>query len=234
MPDTYRRRRACPAGIWSIITRMQVAQQRHTGRKETTDRLHAAVWPVLLLLIFVCYFWKLLLTNQYTWLENPDLANQVLPWYQLQAGEWHRGRFPLWDPYLWGGQPLIGQAQPGAAYPPNWLLFLAPLQNGWIRQSFLHWYFMLIHFQAALFCYWLCRDLKRSRAASLLAGLTFGLGGFVGTSLWPQMLNGAVWAPLVLLFFLRAMRGERPVSSAARCCRRCRRCRRPAWQATRR
>src|SRR6266852_3487930 len=29
------------------------------------------------------------------------------------------------------------------------------------------------------------------------------------------MLNGAVWAPLVLLFFLRAMRGERPISSSA-------------------
>src|SRR5205823_710973 len=60
-----------------------------------------------------------------------------------------------------------------------------------------------------------CRDLKRSRAASLLAGLAFGLGGFVGTNNWPQMLNGAVWAPLVLLFFLRAMRGERPVASSA-------------------
>src|SRR5262249_21279212 len=71
----------------------------------------------------------------------------------------------------------------------------APLRNGWIRQSFLHWYFVLIHFQAALFCYWLCRDLKRSRAASLVSGLVFGLGGFVGTNGWPQMLNGAVWAP---------------------------------------
>ena len=30
-----------------------------------------------------------------------------------------------------------------------------------------------------------------------------------------MMINGAVWAPLVLLFFLRAMRGERPVSSIA-------------------
>jgi hypothetical protein len=29
------------------------------------------------------------------------------------------------------------------------------------------------------------------------------------------MLNGAVWAPLVLLFFLRAIRGQRPVASAA-------------------
>src|SRR6266852_1579632 len=194
---------------------MQVVEKHHTDRNQATARLHAAAFPALLLLIFVCFFWKLLLTNQYTWLDSPDTANQVLPWFQFQAGEWHQGRFPLWDPYEWGGQPLVGQAQPGAVYPPNWLLFLAPLRHGWIRQSFLHWYFVLIHFQAALFCYWLCRDLKRSRAASLLSAIVFGLGGFVGTNNWPQMLNGAVWAPLIFLFFLRAMRGERPVSSAA-------------------
>jgi hypothetical protein len=193
---------------------MQVVQQRPTSRKETSG-LYAAAWPALLLLICVCSYWKLVLTNQYTWLDGPDIANQVLPWYQFQAGEWHQGRVPLWDPYLWGGQPLVGQMITGAVYPPNWLLFLAPLRNGWIRQSYLHWYFVLIHFQAALFCYWLCRDLRRSQAAALLAGLAFGLGGFVGTNIWPQMLNGAVWAPLVLLFFLRAMSGERPVSSAA-------------------
>src|SRR5258706_642458 len=194
---------------------MRVVEKHQTDRNAAASRLYAAAWPALLLVICICFFWKQLLTNQYTWLDSPDAANQVLPWFQFQAGEWHQGRFPLWDPYVWGGQPLVGQAQPGAVYPPNWLLFLAPLRNGWMRQSFLHWYFVLIHFQAALFCYWLCRDLKRSHAASLLSGLAFGLGGFVGTNNWPQMLNGAVWAPLVLLFFLRAMRGERPVASAA-------------------
>jgi len=172
-------------------------------------------WPALLLVICVGFFWKLVFTNQYSWLDSPDFAYQVLPWYQFQAGEWHHGHMPLWDPNLWGGQPLLGQVITGGAYPPNWLLFLLPLRKGWIRQPYLHWYFVLIHFQAALFCYWLCRDLKRSHAASLLTGLAFGLGGYMGTTGWPQMLNGAVWAPLVLLFFLRAMRGERPISSAA-------------------
>jgi hypothetical protein len=163
----------------------------------------------------VGFFWKLVLTDQYTWLESPDIAYQVLPWYQFQAAEWHRGQFPLWDPNHWGGQSLIGQAQPGAAYPPNWILFLLPLRNGWMRQAYLHWYFVLIHFMAALFCYWLCRDLKRSRAASVAAGATFALGGYVGVTDWPQMLNGAVWTPLVFLFLLRAIRGERAVASAA-------------------
>ena len=176
---------------------MQAVEKQRTDRNRATSRLHAVAWPALLLLICVCFFWKLLLTNQYTWLDSPDTVNQILPWYQFQAGEWHQGQFPLWDPYVWGGQPMVGQLITGAVYPPNWLLFLAPLRHGWIRQSFLHWYFVLIHFQAALFCYWLCRDLKRSRAASLVSGLAFGLGGFVGTNNWPQMLNGAAWAPLM-------------------------------------
>lgn len=178
-------------------------------------RLAALLTPLVLLLITVGFYWKLVLTNQYTWLESPDLANQVLPWLQLQAGEWHKGNFPLWDPHLWSGQSLIGQAQPGVAYPLNWLLFLLPLRNGWIRLGYLHWYYVLIHFMAVLFAYRLARDLKCSRKASMLAGLAFGLGGYVGTTDWPQMLNGAVWAPLVFLFLRRALEGIRPVSSAA-------------------
>jgi len=171
--------------------------------------------PVILFLLTVGIFWKLVLTNQFTWLDNPDFVNQVLPWYQFEAGAMHQGHFPLWDPYHWGGQSLIGQAQPGAAYPPNWILFLLPLRDGWIRQSNLHWYFVLIHYMGALFCYWLCRDLKRSPTASILAGAAFGLSGYMGFIDWPQMLNGAVWAPVVLLFLLRAMRGESPLSNSA-------------------
>ncbi len=192
-----------------------MAEKHHTDRNRPRRRLRALLAPAILLLICVGFFWKIVLTNQYTWLEGPDLAHQVLPWFQMQAGEWHRGRVPLWDPYLWGGQSLIGQAQPGVAYPLNWLLFLAPLRQGWIRESYLHWYFVLIHFMAALFGYLLCRDLKRSQVASIVGGCVFALGGWVGVTDWPQMLNSAVWAPLVLLFMLRSLRGQRPVASAA-------------------
>jgi hypothetical protein len=167
-----------------------------------------------LFLIVVLFYWKLVLTNQFTWLEGPDAANLDLPWLQFQAGEWHAGRFPLWDPNGWFGQPLVGQAQPGAAYPPNWLLFLWPLKHGWIRQSALHWYFVLTRYFAALACYALARDLGRSRAASILAGCVYGLGGYVAATVAPQMVNGAVWTPLVFLYLFRAERGERPLASA--------------------
>ncbi len=169
-------------------------------------RLKRATGPVILLLIVTGFFWKLL-TKQYTWMDHPDMAYQVLPWYQFEALSLHHGVLPLWDPGVWGGQPLIGQLQPGAAYPLNWLLFLLPLKDGHINLLFVQLYFVATHFLAALFCYWLCRELKRSQFASILGGLGFALGGVVGSLGWPQMLNGAIWIPLVLLFYLRWLRG---------------------------
>jgi len=80
--------------------------------------------PLVLVLICVVLSWKLVLTDQYTWLNGPDFANQVLPWFQFEAQQWHHGHFPLWDPYHWGGQSLIGQNQPGVVNPLNWILFL--------------------------------------------------------------------------------------------------------------
>ncbi len=172
-------------------------------------------WAALLFVITALFFWKISLTKQYTWTDHPDAVDQILPWFQFEANEWHAGRFPMWDPHLWAGQSLIGQVQPGAAYPLNWALFLLPLNNGRIPQIAIEWYFVLIHFMAALFCYWLCRDLGRTHGASVLAGAAFGLGGWIGETGWPQMINGMVWAPLVFLFFLRAVRGERRTANAA-------------------
>ncbi len=194
----------------TIISRGPLAEQ-----SSARSRLRAFAGPILLLLIVVCFFWKLVLTNQFTWLESPDFAYQVVPWFQYEAQQIQQHRIPLWDPFVFGGQSLIGQDQPGLAYPLNWLLFALPFSNGHISFHILNWYFMIIHYFAALFCYFLCRDLGRSMLASIIGGLGFGLGGYVGFIQWPQMLNGAVWAPLVFLFLFRAARGVRPLASAA-------------------
>lgn len=188
---------------------------RGTGKRRIVHVGNQLRMAIVFFVIVVGFYWKLTLTAQFDWIWGPDLATQVLPWFQEQARQWNRGTFPLWDPYLWAGQPLIGQAQPGAAYPPNWILFALPLDNGQIAMAALQWYFVMIHLMAAAFCYWLCRDLARSRAASLVAGLAFGLGGFVGATGWPQMVNGALWLPLVFLFLLRATRGKNTLGNAA-------------------
>jgi len=177
--------------------------------------VRALTFPLVLLLIIVAFYWKLAFTYQYDWMWGSDLGQQVLPWFEEEARQLQRGHFPLWDPHSWLGQPLLGQAQPGAAYPLNWLLWLVPMHGGHIRMWALQWYYIAIHYMAALFCFLLCRDLGRSRAASMVAGLAFSLAGYVGWTDWPQMVNGAVWTPLVFMFLLRAARGVRPQASAA-------------------
>jgi hypothetical protein len=166
--------------------------------------------PLLLLALTIAVFWKIVFTDQFTWLNSPDLSEQVMPWFQEEAVQLRQGHFPIWDPHHWAGQSLLGQDQPGVLFPLNWLLWLMPFWNGHIALPFLNWYFVLIHFFAAWFGYLLARDLGLSSFASICAGSSFGFSGYMGNTDWPQMLNGGIWAPLVLLFALRALNGCRP------------------------
>lgn len=172
--------------------------------------------PLVLLALTIGVNWRILLTNQYTPFDSPDYAYQVAPWLQAQAAQFHKGHWPLlWDPYIMGGHPLLGQGQPGVLFPLNWLLFSIPLKHGLLRDSAINWYIALIRYIAALAMYALCRDLKRTRVASIFGATAFAFAGYVGTTGWPQMLNGAILAPVVLLFTLRAIRGERTILNAA-------------------
>ncbi|HEY6393464.1 MAG TPA: hypothetical protein VIX89_19430 [Bryobacteraceae bacterium] len=172
-------------------------------------------FPFLLLLITVAFNWKLLLSGQYTCLDGTDTVDQVIPWLQAQAVQWHGGHFPLWDPHLWAGEPLVGQVQPGTLNPLNWILFSMPFKDGFIQIPVLHWYWVSIQFLAVLFCYWLCRDLRLSQLASILGGCAFGLGGFVATIGWPQLMLSAVLLPPILMFLLRVLREENAMANAA-------------------
>jgi hypothetical protein len=171
--------------------------------------------PALLVLLTVCFFWKLTLTRQYTFLESIDPANQVLPWLQLQVQAIRHGEIVLWDPYHFGGQSLIGQIQPGVTSPFTYLLAAFPLKHGQIKVPSVHLWFVFIHFCAALFAYWLFRDLHLAQAPSIIGAMFYTLAGFGGNTEWPQILAASIWTPLVFLFLLRALRGRKPFGSAA-------------------
>ncbi|HTX39924.1 MAG TPA: hypothetical protein VME43_33125 [Bryobacteraceae bacterium] len=170
---------------------------------------------LVLLVLTAGFYWQLTISGRYTWLENPDQALQVRPWLDYEARELHAGRLPLWAPYEWGGQSLIGQVQPGLVNPLNWPLFAMPLRDGHIPTGTLHWYWVLIHWVAAAFMFWLCRDLGAGFGPSILGGSVYALAGFLGHSDTPQFLMGAVWIPLMLLFLARVGRGQRVLGSAA-------------------
>ena len=163
----------------------------------------------------VAVFWKLVLTDQYTFLASPDLSNQVMPWLQTAVFALRHFSVAWWTPYEWFGQSLIGQVQPGVASPFTFLLALAPLHNGQIQVSWVQVWFVAIHCAAGLFAYWFFVDLGCAAAAATVGGIFYATAGFCGNTDWPQHLASGIWAPLVFLFLLRSLRGRAPLKSAA-------------------
>ena len=66
--------------------------------------------PLLIFLIVTCFYWKLTLSRQFTFLESLDQADQILPWLDLDVWAIQHGSIPLWTPYEFDGQSLIGVA----------------------------------------------------------------------------------------------------------------------------
>ena len=173
--------------------------------------------PLLVLLLSCVFYWKLILSGQYLWFDHPDMVNLELPRLQYQAWQVHHRHFPLWDPNIWCGQPLIGQTQPGPLYPLNLLFLLLPMENGYLKTECLNGYYAFLHLLAALFAYALCRELKLGKAASVLGGCLFSFSGFLGTVPWLDVMNGGITTPLAALYLIRAVRGERRWGNAALC-----------------
>lgn len=77
-------------------------------------RVWARAVPIAVLLaISVLLLWKIALTSQYTWINAPDYVNQVVPWFQFQAREWHAHRIPCGTRTIgagsrWWGRPSRG------------------------------------------------------------------------------------------------------------------------------
>jgi hypothetical protein len=120
-----------------------------------------------------------------------DSLGQYWPWRCLLHTGWGRGELPLWNPYQFGGCPLAANGQSALFYPPNWLCFgLLPVALGFRLTAAGHLWW------AAAGAWWLARQLRCRRAAALVAGLCFGLSGFLVTWLTlPTLISSAAWLP---------------------------------------
>ncbi|MCS6802211.1 MAG: YfhO family protein [Chloroflexota bacterium] len=137
-------------------------------------------------------------------------------YFPLQA--WFAGRLkqfelPLWSPDIFGGFPIFADGETGMFYPPVVLLsFFLPAGQAFIWNVVVHFFF------AGVFTYCLCRALALSRLASVIGGVTFMFSGFLVAQIHHQnLLDSAVWLPLILCFIERAARasgGRRQINLA--------------------
>lgn len=112
------------------------------------------------------------------------------------------GAWPLWNPHMGFGAPLLADASFQLAYPPTWLALLLPLAT----------YYKLF---AAGHCAWaglgafvLGRRIGLGAVAAAAAGVTFALSGpFLSAASLFHHYAGAAWMPWVLASFESLIRG---------------------------
>ncbi|HEU4886766.1 MAG TPA: hypothetical protein VFV49_02695, partial [Thermoanaerobaculia bacterium] len=107
------------------------------------------------------------------------------------------GEFPYWNPFTSGGQPLAANPVHEVFYPLTWLAMLPGLVA-------FNWHVLVHVYLLTIGTFALLRSLGTSRAAACLGALSFGLGGFVlsSLSLFPFLFSAA-WLPLTCLFTRR-------------------------------
>jgi hypothetical protein len=119
-----------------------------------------------------------------------DLAMQWYPQVEAFVHAIRSGSWPVWNPFISFGQPLLANPNAQILYPVTWLQLLMP---AW---TFYTWYTVLHVVLAGCGVYALGRHLGLSRAGALAAGLLSILSGpFLSLqSVWHHFA-GAAWLP---------------------------------------
>ncbi|MCL5054919.1 MAG: YfhO family protein [Firmicutes bacterium] len=116
---------------------------------------------------------------------------------------WHHG-FHWWLPYEFLGLPFLGTLQTGILYPLNWFYFFLPVKD--IAYGF-NWSLIVHYALAGFFTYLYVRLLGLRDIPAFLAGIVFGLSGFMmARQQTINMQNAGVWLPLLLYFYEKIRR----------------------------
>ena len=168
----------------------------HPSISHSLNRRDLLAWCALLALVLI-FFWKLAFTNLI--IARGDIFYYFYPYRDFAMQAVREGRVALWNPYLFMGAPFMANSQAGFFYPFNLLM-------SWLETTrAINWTIVLHIFIAASGAYVFARSTRSVRlsiAASLLAAISFGLGGYLGTQIeHVNQLQGLTWIGWIFLAY---------------------------------
>src|SRR5205085_10306037 len=101
-----------------------------------------------------------------------DLSLHFYPQKKYLVEAIRSGELPLWDPYIHGGQPFLGDIQNLVLYPSSLLYFILPVITAF------NWDIVLHVMLSAGAAFLLARALGLSPWAAFVTGLIYGFSGF--------------------------------------------------------
>lgn len=183
----------------------------------------SAFWPIFVITSVVLAFFypvwlkglvplpaDIVVGSYYPWLDykwgyptgvpvkNPITSDAIsfsYPMRMLAIDLLKDGQWPLWNPYILFGTPLLANLQFTPFSPTNFVYFIFDKLNAWSIQI------MLQHILAVVFTYILLRHWKVSKIASIFGGIIFAFSGFnLIWSQWNAHSLSAAFIPLLLFF----------------------------------
>ncbi len=149
------------------------------------------VYSLLGLIFFYPVLWGYLISqSDYVFFVSPwssirpdDLLAPGNPYIQDQTTEFlafflaaktqiWQGMWPLWNPFILSGTPLLANTQSALLFPLNWGHFVLPAGWGFTVSA------LLKVILAPWFTYLLARRLQLTHSAALIAGVAFGFCSF--------------------------------------------------------
>jgi hypothetical protein len=156
------------------------------------ERRKRAAAAFALLALPLVYFFPAVLGK--VTLAPGDGWTQILGIRILIGNMLAQGQLPLWDPYIFGGMPLLASIQPGALYPATWLFAVLPPRPA------MNVMVVTTYHVALIGTYLYGRRVGMSRVGALLAGVTFTFGGYMIAHLGhTNRIAAAAWLPWALL-----------------------------------
>src|SRR5215469_16099042 len=117
-------------------------------------------WLSLFVAGVILFYWKILLTRQFSLLTGSETVNQAYSWLTFWVGSIRQGVLPLWDQYIFGGHSFSGEMQTAAFYPLHLILALFPLNSHNAFSPYLyHAWWAGGHLLGACFLFLLAREL---------------------------------------------------------------------------
>jgi hypothetical protein len=130
-------------------------------------------------------------------LPGDDLT-QNFPLRVLAGHEIRSGQLPLYNPYIWGGAPLLAGWNAGAVYPLTFLFAILPPIAAWTLNMIVTWAVAGL----GMFCF--LRALRLGSLAGFLGALSFAFAGAMSAQVAHfGLVAGMSWVPVQLLSVLR-------------------------------
>ena len=177
-------------------------EQTRTQEVSMWDRWVLAGWVIFYLIVVpLGKFWRLWVVRSPQQLfMNGDVYHEYWPDLHLYLEAVRKGDWPLYNPFMNFGFPIVSDPQNGVYYPFSWVYLAAgALFDRVTAFYFFEWVTLVPVGLLGLGMHLYLRQMGLSHGAALLGGLASMSSGFVNRAYYLKFMQSFAWTPWAML-----------------------------------